>query len=241
LLKKNSTIREFLRIIGISLQNQNDIIIDEQLPSFPEVKYKLDKCIKEAFNNRLEIKTQEIILAQQKRNIAITKNRNKPNISLNLQSKHLSKEEEEFKQAIKEHPDRSWEVRLIFSYPFFDSNKTKTEIEKANIIYEASLARLKRLKEDIANEIFLIYNELESLKHRLRNLELNLKLSKQTLKMNQMKYKLGKTSSREVMESQLSYRKVKSNYEDVCIGLIMTQLKLLKAMGISLKEYIFSQ
>jgi outer membrane protein TolC len=47
-----------------------------------------------------------------------------------------------------------------------------------------------------------------------------------------MKYELGKTSLREVMESQLSYRKVKFNYEDVRIDIIINQARLLKAMGI---------
>lgn len=238
--QKKSSIREFLRVIGISHQIEEDIIIEKQIPVSPEIKYELSKCIEEAFDNRLEIKTQEVLVAQGKRNIIITKTKNKPDISLSAQAKHSSKEEKEFEQSLKEYPDRSWEIKFIFNYPFFDSQKTKTEIQKANITYESDLARLERLKENIADEIFLIYNKLESLKHRLKNLELNLKLSEQTLKMNQMKYKLGKTSSREVIESQLSYFKVKSNYEDVRIDFIINYLRLLKAMGISLKEYIFS-
>ncbi|MEW6481542.1 MAG: TolC family protein, partial [bacterium] len=128
--------------------------------------------------------------------------------------------------------------KFIVSYSFYDSNKTKKEVEKAYVSYEMEKERLERQKEDIENEISLIHNEKSSLKHRLKNLEINLELAHKTLQMNQKKYELGKISSREVMESQLSYRNLKSSYEDVNIDFIINQLRLLKAMGISLECYI---
>jgi len=195
-----------------------------------ELKYllreiNLESALKEALDNRPEIKQMELQEKIGNSMIKLTKAGNKPTVFLtgnyDWQNDRLS---------TKDWYD-TWQALLVLNFPLFDGFSTRARIRQS----EANLNQIKvsrdLLMESIKLELKQAVLNSQQAKESIEAQKENVETAKDNLRIAQERYKLGLMSNIEVRDAELTLTQAETNYYQALADYLIALVKLEKAMG----------
>ncbi|MFH1230635.1 MAG: TolC family protein [Planctomycetota bacterium] len=210
-------------LVGVPLtQNFVDTLLVSEMPAYS------NEAISKALDNRAEIKIaeQQIKLAEAEVDLAMANYLPQANLDWNryLQSKNSSNE------------NIDWTLLLTISLPIDNGGKYARLKETHSKLRQAILAKEKAVKI-VQNDVQKSYQDLQSFKSDIEAREKGLAAAKETADIVLEEYKLGLSTSVEVLFTKNIYEQAKVSLEKSKIDLKMSYLKLKFAMGLLPEEF----
>jgi len=201
-----------------------DIEIQGELKYLPR-EIDLDTALKEALNNRPEIKEMELQEKIGKSLVKLSKAGNKPTLILtgnyDWQNDQLSTKDWY----------GTWQGLLILNVPLFDGFSTRAKVKQS----ETNLEQIKLSKEltieSIKLEVKQAVLNLQQAKESIEAQKENVDTAKDNLRIAQERYKLGLMSSIEVRDAELTLTQAETNYYQALAEYLIALVKLDKTMG----------
>jgi len=222
----------------LSLNEESKIIPVEEIEIPSEFKDLHLEKIEDALRNREDIKRLKVEIEKGEREILIAKSLNKP--TLVIEGGYIwTGEGKTLREGIEDFSVKSWAISCKVLWPFFDSSATGNSIKKAQLDYQISKNLLKKLEEDIEDEIFTIHQSLKASARRINLLSLNLKMAEEMLKITQLKYEMGLISIRDLLEDQMTVSEINNSLLEARIDYLINKDRLLWTYGKIGEEYGF--
>ncbi len=229
--------REFLRLLGHDLNAEIQLTAEIQMDT---IAFNLDYAIQMAFQNRLEIKQQEISLELAKLSLKLISAAAYPTLSLNGNYSFNSQYDVPLGSALRDYPNRYWRFQASISVPILDGGARSNQVQIAKYSYDIQQKSLELFKEDIAIEIEEYFRSLKLNQNRIKSLTLNLKIAEEALKIAELRFKQGQISSTEIENIRQRFTNAQRSLNSAKISYITQSAQLAKAMGI-LGEWVERQ
>jgi len=195
-----------------------------------ESEIDLKDSIKQALENRPEIKQVLIQKKMTECSLKLARAENRPNLALvgNYEYKKPFYFEDEW--------DKSWNAGCYLTFPLFNGfsnwgriKQAKAQISQVEIAYD-------QLKKGISLEIESIYLDLKEAEERIHAQEENVSLAKKNLKIIQERYERGLVSDLDLRETQLALTQAETEYSQALFDYNVALAKLQKAVGNKLRR-----
>jgi|GEM_PF-4435170 len=227
--------RNFTRLLG--LKEAIEISLAEEPKDSIQFR-SYDECVKEAIENREEIKMLEIKLDESRRNIFIAQSTNK--LFLTLEASYIWEGRgEDLKECMKETKAKNWAVSCKIFWSFFDSGATANQVKIAQLNYKSIENELEKLKKNIVDEVYEFYHTLETSLRRLKILTLNLKMAEEAYEITKLKYEMGLVTIQDLLSAKLVCSEIKNSILSARINFLIAKNKLFWACGNIGKAYGF--
>lgn len=220
----------------IGLQEEVEIKLIDKLNYDRPQEIDCKEILSSMLNNSSLIKKKEEMIKLAEIDLERIKEKNKPDISLNLDYGYQDKKIEgaiygQSRSSSKE--SNQWEVGLNFNYPLFDSGKIKTELKE----YEAKIASLRYNlmieKEKIRLDIEEIDNRMTKIKREIVSLDKRIEYAELALKSANIRYKEGIGTIAEILQAQNLKDNLKFKKKEAVFNLliILAELEKVKVTG----------
>lgn len=209
-----------------------DFVIGKNLPEdfepdgnveFTEITDKLDTFQNTALSNRVEIKIYEkkIMLAQ--KNKDVIESQKKPIIALTGEYKY---EATDITKA-----DPKWQVGIVGSWSVYDGGMISSQIDDTESVIEQAKIGKDLVTNSIKIEVRQAYlntiNALETIKVSEKSLE----QAKEVVRMSEVNYSNGLSSSMERIDAEVFLEQSKNSYDAAVSQFIVAKANLEKAIG----------
>lgn len=220
-------------IIGLSDEVEiklTDELKDDRLPQID-----FNHLLSTMLNNSSLIKKKEEMITLAEIELERIKEKDKPNISLNIDYGYQDKEIEgtiygQTRRSRKE--SNQWEVGLNFDCPIFDSGKIKTEVKEYEAKIESLRYDLMIEKEKIRLYIEEIANKIMGIKREMISLDKRIEYAELALNSANMRYKEGIGTLSEIFQAQDLISNLKFKKKAAIFNLLITLAELEKAKAI---------
>lgn len=229
--------REFLRLLGQDLNAGIQLAAEIQMDT---IAFNLDYAILMAFQNRLEIKQQEISLELADLSLKQISAAAYPTLSLNGNYTFSSQYDVTLGPSLWDYPNRSWRFQASLTFPILDGGARSNQLQIAKYALDIQQKNLNLFKEVIAIAIEENFRSLKLNQNRIQSLTLNLKIAEEALKIAELRFKQGQISSTEIENIRQRYTNAQRSLNSAKISYITQSAQLAKAMGI-LEEWVERQ
>jgi outer membrane protein len=199
---QNSAMNDFKQLIGI---NFNDSISLNSELKYEIVIVDVEKAVQLAFQNRLEIREQEIQIEQTKTDIKKKKSEGKiqANISAYYQ-KYGVKEQSintKLNEAIKNsyndlfNNTQNYGIGFIVKVPILDGGENRAKVNAAEATLKQNLLRKEDVERGIEKEVRNLVADLNSSLKRLQLLEKNVVVAEKSFEITRQRYADGDIDS----------------------------------------------
>jgi outer membrane protein len=219
---------------------KNTLLIDQQTKILPVSKlkyeqevFKYEASIEEGLQTRLEVKIAELNVENAKIALKSTYDPYRPTLNITggygyaVSGPNVS-------DAIESRPDEpSWSATASISIPIFifDGGATRESITRANISVSQAQSDFDQVKDDIQLEIRNELTSLENSSERVMIMQDSAALAKESLRITELRYQLGKTSYLELTNARNNLRQSELNYLDALIEYILSKIRFDRALG----------
>lgn len=212
---------EFKRLLGISLNEEIEVIADIQ---YKEVAVDLNKAVENGLRQRLELQQKEINVTSAQFDLIQTSSQNKfrGNVSLSM---GLMGNDPAF-SGIYDKPTKSPQANITFSIPLFDWGERKARIRAAELSIESTKIDLKDLENDIIINIRKVYRNLNNLIRQIGIADQNERNAELTYDINLERYRNGDLTSIDLQRFQNQLSEKKMNRANALINYKLELLNL---------------
>ena len=213
---------------------RNLLYLDEAVKIIPNAQFvyepidiAYDEAFLKAVETRPEIRQYSAQEQVDKRSIEIAAADNRPSIYASWDYYSRS--------HVSATTTRSWNdynvIGLTFSWPIFDGWATKAKVEQAIIdLKETQLLKEKTVK-DVASELKNAYLDLKNAIAKIKSIQVQVDLYKDTLSVTEEKYKAGLLSLLDLNDTSLGYEVALFNQRQAIYDYILAKARFDKAMG----------
>ncbi len=207
------------RMVKVSLKGELERRTEAVVPD-------LDIALKRAWEARDDYLAAKSALEAQARNVDAARAGNWPNVSLqgsyggNLAAGQTSGTGDEL--------DDEGRIGLGLEMPLFDGGRVRADVQRNRAELAAAQKRLHELELEIRLEIETALANVESSEKRVAVLEKSIAQARESLRIEQLKYDLGKGAIVDVLDAQDALLRAETTYYEILAELrtAMAQLKL---------------
>jgi len=221
--------------IGLPLESKTEIKTDSLHVELP---MKLsEELIRNALQNRLELKKLKLLLASGRENITAAKSDWFPSISLfgnyyyNRPNQRILPLKDEFKDT--------WDVGIGLTWTLWDWGKRSATTEEAVKNLEVLRLKTRIVEENIRTEITADYLELENSREKIKSAKTALEFAKENLRVTEELYKQSKARLADLLDAESSQLSALMRYHTALMDFQINKAKFLKSLGRSLYENVF--
>ena len=213
---------------------KNLLYLDEEVKIIPNAQFvyepidiAYDEAFLKAVETRPEIRQYSAQEQVDKRSIEIAAADNRPSIYASWDYYSRS--------HVSATTTRDWNdynvIGLTFSWPIFDGWATKAKVEQAIIdLKETQLLKEKTIR-DVASELKNAYLDLKTAIAKIKSIQVQVDLYKDTLSVTEEKYKAGLLSLLDLNDASLGYEVSLFNQRQAIFDYILAKARFEKAMG----------
>ena len=191
---------------------------------FKPLTITLDEAIKTAFVARNDLKSLEIQKDIAEVSLQIARVKNYPSLSFvgNYEFTYPGEEDEW---------DRSWNINLVLSFPFFDSGKNKALVEQAKSRLRQLELSISQLKDAIELEVKKAFWDMQTAKEVFFAQKKNVEQAEEALSIAEGRYKSGTITQIEVLDASLALTQARLACSRALYEYNLATAALIKAMG----------
>ena len=207
----------------------NDPVEVEDIQGYKPEKFDFEECLKNAMNNRPEIRTIDINILQIDQQIRIAKSGHYPVVALSYD--YLKKGNKLDVDGSAFHDANSWQATAVLSWTLWDWRKTSNTV-RASISQKRQMNHTKTIIEDnIRLEVKNAILGLEEAEKNIPTTKKALEQAEENLRVSRERYKAQVSTSTEVLDAQTLLTQVKSNYYSALYDNELAKAALKRAMG----------
>ncbi|MFH0786590.1 MAG: TolC family protein [Pseudomonadota bacterium] len=237
ILKEENTLavqkRALFNLMGYDAVPENTRLEDRA--SFPsEAPFDLGRLIEIALKNRPDYQAAKNRLEAQMLKVAVAKAGHWPSINLigaygvrnapnpsNVGKNTLTTEDTGF-------------IGLLLSVPLFEGGRVSAKISEETALLAAAQDRLKKLDLQIRQETEIAILDVQSNTARFKATDKSIEQAKESLRIESLKYELGKGSITNVLDAQAALLQAETSNCRACIDYHISSARLRLATGGSL-------
>jgi outer membrane protein TolC len=209
-----------------------DIIPTDQLTFLPE-KMSFETALKEALENRVEIKSARLSLESARISLKSTYDPYLPTLSVSAGYGY---------NITGRNPDESWRNRpndptyaggFSVNVPIFifDGGVIRESKVQALIGIEQAEANLKESQETVSFDVKNTLTVLDNSRERVEIGQASIDLARETLRIAEMRYSLGVSSYLEITDARNNLRTAELNFLSAIIGFNNAKINVYRALG----------
>ncbi|HEX68157.1 MAG TPA: TolC family protein [bacterium] len=207
-------------------RDMDEEVLLEDILECEEAEVELEKCIREAFLHRPELKELEERIKMGEEGIKIARSDFFPQVSL-LYSWDRKRGEE---IPIDEWQE-SWMAVVSVTLNIWDWGATRNEVRKAKAQVEQLKQTLQLLKKRVELEVRQAYLNLISSKERIKVSEERVKEAEKNFHDTSLRFQQGMATNTDVLDAQTMLTRAKSDYYHALYNYKIALARLEKAMG----------
>jgi outer membrane protein TolC len=214
------------------LDQQTKVIPVSKLEYVPEL-FNYEASVEEGMQKRLEVKIAELNVENAKIALKSTYDPYRPTLNV-TGSYGYAVSGPNASDAWDSRPDEpSWAATASISVPIFifDGGATRESITRANISVSQAQSDFDQVKDDIQLEIRNEVTSLENSSERVKIMQDSAALAKESLRITELRYQLGKTNYLELTNARNNLRQSELNYLDALIEYNLSKIRFDRALG----------
>ncbi len=213
--------------LGLPLNENTEI---EKIEIIPEpISNDLNSMVKEALNNRSEIKTVKYTLEAGRENIRASRSGYFPSVFVSGNYTYANPNNRY--QPPLEKFKGTWDVGITLSWDIWNWGGTSSQVIQAEQNLYQSQTQLDQLKENIELEVNQNYLSLKYAKEKLDVTTKTIEQAEENLRTFQEKYNVQLATSTDIIDAENSVLQAKTNYTNALIDYKMAKVKLEKSIG----------
>ena len=229
---------QFNRAVGLPLETKIWVVAGEE---YVPIEVDVDRALELAFDNRAELRLQEISLEQSEMSLRRTISSGRPNLQLNLGYDLTANStlgelgaQDPWGEHLKEafNPDNrspNTNVSLTLRVPVFDWGRNESAVQRQMAGIAVQERRLDEVIENLKRDVINRVRSVESAMRRMEIQTANRAVAERSFEISQMRYERGETTIVELLNDQQQYNSTQEAFLNALI-----QYEQAKA---SLKEY----
>jgi outer membrane protein TolC len=209
------------RSIGLPPTDQYEIT--DEIPFSPAPALALDDALKQAFQQRTDLKAAQAQLRAAERAHAAARGERLPSLAVNADY-----------GVIGTTPSQShgtFAVTGTVRIPLWQGGRTEGDIEQADAALAQRRAELEDLRNQVEAEVRNDYLDLQASVSQVEVASKNLETSKQTLELTRQRFEAGITDSVEVVQSHESLATAELDYINSVFAHNLAKLSLARSVG----------
>ncbi len=213
------------QLLDFKLKSQEKVEVNFQtkMPSL-----KVNELIKEALNNRPEVKKAKLEVKRSSLQVEFEKRALRPTVDLNLS---LTRSGTTFLPK-----EKSFSGGVSLNFPVFDSGLTRTKVLLAGKDRKIALLKLKKVENSVKTEVLNAVSQVKSAYATLKSAKSYLDFSYKAYKRVLKEYKLGVSDIVSLMQAFQNLKNAQENYVNSLLNYNLSVLLLRKSTGELLKE-----
>ncbi|GAB6137707.1 TolC family protein [Halanaerobaculum tunisiense] len=209
------------KVVGV--EQEKELAVKGQL-KLNDYKSSLAENIKQALNNRADLKKFQLNLKQAKTSIELAQSEVGPQV--NLKANYNLRDG----QALPEQD--SWDVGVVMSLPLYDGGASAAKEEQANEKLEQLHQQYWQLQEGIKLEVKEAYLQQQAAQEKIQVAEKSIARAERNLEIKRQKYKEGALLNSQVIDAEVAVTETKTNYLEAVYDYQIAVAKLFKAIGL---------
>ncbi len=201
----------------------------EDISTFKPTSYELSSLMKEAIQNRPEMKELSIALEQARLGERLAKSGYYPKVYLvgqyKQQGENIRATENDFQNS------HNASVSIQITWPIFESGKTTHELAKATHERLALSEKIKAIEDSIMLEVKDAYEKLKVSEKNIKTAEIALEQAKENYRITNLQYQQQMTTSTEVLDARTYLTQAQVNYYNALYGYYIAKAELERAIG----------
>jgi outer membrane protein TolC len=193
------------------------------------LKIDLDNLVKEAVDNRSEIKTVNYTLSANKENIRASRSGYFPSVFVSG-NYTFSNPNQRYQPPLEEFKG-TWDVGITLSWDIWNWGGTSSQVIQAEQNLYQSQTTLDLLKENIELEVNQNYLSLKYAKEKLDVIIKTIEQADENLRTFQEKYNVQLATSTDIIDAENSLLQAKTNYTNALIDYKLAKVRLEKSLG----------
>ncbi len=212
-------------LLDFKLRNHEKVEVNFQtkMPNF-----KVNKLIKEALNNRPEVKRAKLEVKRSSLQVEFEKRALRPTVDLTLS---LTRSGTTFLPK-----EKFFSGGISLNFPIFDSGLTRVKTVLAGKDREIALLKLKKVENSVKTEVLNTVSQVKSAYATLKSAKSYLDFSYKAYKRVLKEYKLGVSDIVSLMQAFQNLKNAQENYVNSLLNYNLSVLLLRKSTGELLKE-----
>jgi len=209
-------------------------ITDKTLISSEEVQVKdnyseYNKLLKEAVNNRLEIKSTQERIEANEYSIKASESSYFPQVFLSG-NYYMSRPNSRY-QPPEDKFHGTWDLGLTLSWDIWTWGNTSGQVKQAEENLIQTKTQQDQIKENIELEVNQNYLSLKYAKEKLEVLEITIEQSEENLRITTEKYNHQLATSTDLIDAENSVISTQTNYKTSLADYMLSKIKLEKSLG----------
>ncbi len=194
-------------VIGLPLSS--DLQIPQNVSVSDNNEYDLTELIKEAIQNRPDLKAMEYQVEASKTGIALAQSNWYPQIYL-TGNYYYSKPNQRILPSRNQF-DATWDVGIGLSFNIWNWGATKDQTDQAEAQYEQSNDGLKSMQDAITLEVTQDYYNMIKAKEKILVAEQTVSQAEENYRVTDDKFKQGLTLNSELLDAETALLQAKTN------------------------------
>jgi len=208
------------RLTGLPPSDQYEI--SNAIPYAPAPPIGLDDAIKQALQQRADLKAAEVQVAAAERALAAARAERLPSGSFSADYGDIGPVSD---------MRRTYTVTATLSVPIWNGGRTNGDIAQAEAALAQRRAELEDAKSQIEGEVRTAFLDVEASASQIEVAQQNLDLNHQTLGQTQDRFESGVSDNVDVVQSQESVSSAQLDYINSVFAHNLAKLSLARAMG----------
>ncbi len=228
---------QFNRQVGLPLETKIWVVASEE---YRPIEVDVNRALELAFENRAEMRLQEITLEQSDLNLRRTISMGRPNLQLNLGydlqgnstlgglnasnswSDHLS----EAFNPDNQSPNTN--VSLTLRVPLFDWGRNEAAVQRQMAGIAVQERRLEEVVENLKRDVINRVRSVESAMRRMEIQTANRVVAERSYEISQLRYERGETTIIELLNDQQQYNSTQENFLSALITFEQAKASLME-------------
>jgi len=196
---------------------------------YRDVGGTLGEYLDKALENRPEIKTVDLAIAQVDQQIRLTKSKNYPEIAFTY---NYIKEGDDMGVSGDAYHDAShWEATVGLSWTFWEWGKTHYAVKEKESLKKQLLHQKQALEDTIRLDVKNALLDLDLARKDIPTTKMAVEQAEENLRVSEERYKVQATTSTEVLDAQTLLTRARSNYYDALYNHNLAKARLKRAVG----------
>lgn len=191
----------------------------------PKLNYSVESSLDFALKNRLDLKTQDINLADYKLSMMATEGGLDP--VLNVQGSYQkSGSGSDLGQSFANLGNDNLSVTASLSFTILDGGQLGLNVSQARIGLARNLISRDSLVRQIGDQVRESFQSLTITRRRIDQLKVSLDLAQRAYEVSELRYEKGYTTNRDVLEAQYALAQTQASLDDAEVDFQLNFIKL---------------
>ena len=208
------------RLTGLPSNDQYEI--SNSVPFAPAPPLDLQDAIKQALDQRADLKAAEAQVAASERALAAARAERYPSGSVSADYGDIG-------SPSQLHP--TYTVAATLSVPIWNGGRTRGDIEQAQAALAQRRAELEDARSQVESDVRNAYLDMTAAANQVEVARQNLDVNRETLGQTRIKFDAGVSTNADVVQSQESVSSAQLDYIDSIFAHNLAKLSLARALG----------